>query len=90
MSPIGYRRQHEKALAKIVDRIVDLVLKKELDLQNEIDLTRALEDSIDKLSKIQDLSSRRYQVKQLKREIRHILEDSKNLLVATLVDRMNN
>jgi hypothetical protein len=84
------RRQHEKALAKIVDKIVDLLIAKELDLQADIDLWRAAPETMEKLARVQDLSSRRYQVKVLKREVRKILIESNNLLVATLVEKINN
>lgn len=83
-------RQHERALTKIVTKIVDAVLNQENSLQSDIDLARAAEDSIDKLARIQDLSSRRYQTKIIKREIKKILRDSNNLLVATIVDIMKN
>jgi hypothetical protein len=39
---------------------------------------------------IQDLSSRRMQTRLLKKEVRQILIDSKNLLVATIVPKMYN
>lgn len=85
-----FRKQHEKALAKIVDRIVDLLLAKELDLESDLDLWRAAPETMEKLARVQDLSSRRYQVKVLKREVRKILIESNNLLVATLVEKINN
>lgn len=85
-----FRRQHEKALAKIVDRIVDMLLAKEAEIQDNIDLTRAAEETKEKLARMQDLSSRRYQIKILKREVKRILIESKNLLVATIVERIDN
>jgi hypothetical protein len=33
-----YRRQHEKALCKVIDRIADMIIAKELDLESQIDL----------------------------------------------------
>jgi microsomal dipeptidase-like Zn-dependent dipeptidase len=86
----GYRRQHEKALCKVIDRIVEMILAKEIDLQTDIDLWKAAPETMEKLARIQDLSSRRYQTKLLKREVKKILIDSKNLLVATIVERMDN
>lgn len=85
-----YRRQHEKALAKIVDRIAELIIKTEKDLQLEIEALKLDPETIDKLRKMQDLSSRRYQTRILKREIKTILIKSQNLLVATIVPKMDN
>lgn len=81
---------HHKALTKIIDRLVDSLLAKELELQNDIDLLRAGEDSVEKLARMQDLSSRRYQVKQLKRDFKKVLEDSGNLLIASITPKLNN
>jgi hypothetical protein len=67
-----------------------MILAKEMDLQTDIDLWRAAPETMEKLARIQDLSSRRYQTKLLKREIKKILIDSKNLLVATIVERLEN
>jgi hypothetical protein len=86
----GYRRQHEKALTRIVDKIVEMILAKEIDLQTDIDLWKAAPETMEKLARIQDLSSRRYQTKLLKREVKKILVDSKNLLVATIVERIDS
>jgi hypothetical protein len=85
-----YRRQHEKALTKIVDKIADMIIAKELDLESQIDLWKAAPETMEKLAKLQDLSSRRYQTRILKMEIKNILINSKNLLVATIVPKMNN
>jgi hypothetical protein len=85
-----YRRQHEKALCKIVDKIADMIIAKELDLESQIDLWKAAPETMEKLAKLQDLSSRRYQTRILKMEIKNILINSKNLLVATIVPKMNN
>lgn len=87
---MAFRRQHEKALARIVDRIVDMLLAKEIELTSDLDLWRASPETMERLARIQDLSSRRYQTKLLKREVKRILIDSKNLLVATIVERMEN
>jgi hypothetical protein len=85
-----YRRQHEKALCKVIDRIADMIIAKELDLESQIDLWKAAPETMEKLAKLQDLSSRRYQTRILKMEIKKILINSKNLLVATIVPKMNN
>jgi hypothetical protein len=84
------RKAHERALTKIVDKIVDLIISKEIDLEADLDIWRAAPETKEKLARIQDLSSRRYQVKLLKREVRKILIESKNLLVATIVERIEN
>jgi hypothetical protein len=85
-----YRRQHEKALAKIVDRIAELIIKSEKDLHAEIEALKLDPDTLEKLARVQDLSSRRYQTRVLKREIKKILIASQNLLVATIVPKMDN
>lgn len=85
-----FRRQHEKALTKTIDKIVDMLNAKEAELTADMDLTRAADDSLEKLARMQDLSSRRYQTKQLIRETKKILIDSRNLLIATIVEKMNN
>jgi len=85
-----YRRQHEKALAKIVDRIAELMVKSERDLHQEIERLKLDPETLEKLAKMQDLSSRRYQTRVLKREIKKILISSQNLLVATIVPKMDN
>jgi len=85
-----YRRQHEKALCRIVDRIVDEILKQELDLQTLLDRWKLEPETIEKLARVQDLSSRRYQIKIVKRQVKQILIKSQNLLVATIVPKMEN
>ena len=85
-----YRRQHEKALAKIVDKIADAIIASEKETQAVIDALKLESDTKDKLAKMIDYSSRRYQVRILKREIKNILIKSQNLLVATIVPKLDN
>lgn len=85
-----YRRQHEKALAKIVDRIVDMLIANEKDLASQLYQWKLAPETLEKLARIQDLSSRRYQVSLIKRQVKKILIDSQNLLVATIVPKIDN
>jgi len=85
-----YRRQHEKALAKIVDKICEQILNDEKGLAAELEKWKVSPETIEKLARIQDLSSRRYQMAIIRREVKKILIESKNLLVATIVNRLDN
>jgi hypothetical protein len=90
MKAAHYRRQHEKALAKIVDRIVDMLIAQEADLSAKLAALKLEPETLKSLGAIQDISSRRYQIGQVKKEVRKILFESRNLLVATIVERMDN
>jgi hypothetical protein len=85
-----YRRQHEKALAKIVDRIVDEILKEEEDIKAKIAHWKAQPETVESLAMVSDYSCRRYVIGKLKRNIRDVIAKSQNLLVATIVERMEN
>lgn len=85
-----YRRQHEKALAKIVDKIADAILAEEKRLNDELDEVKKKPETLEKLAAIQDFSSQRYALMKMRRQVKQILRDSRNLLVATIVERLEN
>jgi type III secretion system FlhB-like substrate exporter len=85
-----YRRQHEKALAKIVDRIAEDLIQTQKDLEADIFKAKQMPESLEKLASLTDLQSRLYQVMRIKRRVRKILVDSQNLLVSTIVPKMDN
>lgn len=82
---IGIRRPHEKALTGIIQKIATHLAQEEKRLDAEVQAWKVKSETLEKLAMIQDLSSRRHQVRVLRRDVARILRDSNNLLVATIL-----